>query len=104
MPRLNFLVILASLLTLSVSNVLAADLKRGKQLHDQNCMSCHREIMTGAANGIYTREQRRIENWPDLLKQVGRCNENLDLPWPDDEVHDVARYLNTKFYHFEDTH
>jgi mono/diheme cytochrome c family protein len=79
----------------------AADLNRGKQLHDQNCMTCHAGIMGGDANSIYTRDNRRIESYDALVRQVGRCKDNLGVAWPESEVRDVAAYLNHEFYHFK---
>ena len=78
-----------------------ADVKRGQSLHDNNCMSCHSGIMGGNADDIYLRDNRRIESLPGLVKQVNRCNDNLDVPWHDDEVMDVVDYLNHQYYHFK---
>lgn len=96
----KIIVVLISLLSF-VATAQALDLKRGKELHDQNCMSCHAGIMGGDANTIYTRENRRIESYDALVRQVGRCKDNLGVSWPEEEVKDVAGYLNQQFYHFK---
>ena len=93
------LLILLSLL----STTVLADAKRGKSLHDGNCMTCHIGIMGGVGNDIYLRDNRRVESYPRLVAQVNRCNDNLDVPWHDDEVMDVVEYLNQKFYRFKET-
>ncbi|MBD3610656.1 MAG: cytochrome c [Gammaproteobacteria bacterium] len=96
---------LALLITLSLlfaaTTTHAADIKRGKKLHDQNCLNCHSELMDGLPNKIYIRNDRRIESYAALLRQVGRCKDNLGIAWPEDQVLDVVEYLNTKFYQFE---
>jgi len=79
----------------------AMDLKHGKELHDQNCMTCHAGIMGGDANSIYTRENRRIDSYDALVRQVGRCQDNLGVSWPEEEIKDVAGYLNHQFYKFK---
>ena len=93
-------IVFITLLSVAAS-AQAVDLNRGKQLHDQNCMTCHAGIMGGNANSIYTRENRRIENYDALVRQVGRCKDNLGVAWPEEEVKDVAAYLNQQFYHFK---
>lgn len=90
-----------SLLLGLATTAQAVDLERGKTLHDQNCMTCHAGIMGGDANSIYTRENRRIESYDALVRQVGRCKDNLGVAWPEEEVEDVAAYLNHQFYHFD---
>jgi mono/diheme cytochrome c family protein len=99
-PMKTLTLTLLGLLTLATT-AQAADLNRGKQLHDQNCMTCHAGIMGGNANSIYTRENRRIESYDALVRQVGRCKDNLGVAWPEEEVKDVAAYLNHEFYHFK---
>ena len=96
---MNKILILCALLL--SSGLAQADVKRGKSLHNSNCISCHSGIMGGMPNDIYVRENRRIDNYPGLVKQVNRCNDNLDVPWHNDEVMDVVEYLNKQYYHFK---
>ncbi len=78
-----------------------ADIKNGKELHDSNCTSCHINLQGGDGTGIYTRENRRIESYPALIKQVKRCRDSMGMPWPKEHIDDVVEYLNTSFYKFE---
>ncbi|MBD3670882.1 MAG: cytochrome c [Gammaproteobacteria bacterium] len=94
-----FVILMLNLLEIGVSQ--AADFERGKQLHNQNCMSCHQDIMSGNGDAIYIRPNRRIDNYDALVKQVGRCKDNLGVPWPEEEVMDVVEYLNTRYYQFK---
>lgn len=72
----------------------------GEALHEQHCMSCHRSIMNGDPNSIYTRENRMIESHQALEAQVRRCEHSLGLRWFDDQVDAVTAYLNRSFYGF----
>lgn len=89
------------LLIFITQSVLAADISRGKDLHDSNCTSCHKEMMGGDGTEIYTRDVKRIETYPALIRQVKRCRDSLGVPWPDEHVMDVVYYLNKNFYHYK---
>lgn len=71
----------------------AADLAKGGELHESNCLSCH-------GTEVYTREDRMIGSMDSLVTQVNRCNVNLGTGWFDDEVEAVAEYLNENYYRF----
>ncbi len=77
-----------------------ADSNSGRELHNENCIACHQSLMSGDANRMYTREDRRIKDYPSLVAQVRRCELNLGLQWFDDDVEDVASFLNEEFYKF----
>jgi mono/diheme cytochrome c family protein len=66
----------------------------GQELHDGKCLSCHKP-------GFYTRESRRIKSYDSLKTQVQTCATNLSIPWFEDEVEEVANYVNTEYYKFE---
>jgi len=83
-----------------VSAVAQVDITNGKELHDANCLSCHIDMQGGDGSGIYTRENKRIETYPALIKQVKRCRDSLGVPWPDEHVNDVVEYLNSNFYKY----
>ncbi len=82
----------AGILSLS-SNTPAADVSHGKTLQQKNCMTCHDD-------GIYARDNRKVSTLEGLHKQVKRCELSLGLQWFDDDVNDVAGYLNESFYKF----
>lgn len=92
----------AILLLTGMSTLHAADLERGKELHDGSCINCHASMQGGDGTGIYTRPDRRIESLAALQKQVQRCRDSLGMPWPSDQVADVVYYLNKTFYKFEE--
>ena len=100
MRLLNYLTLGGCLMFTAV--VAQADINHGKELHDSNCTTCHISIQGGDGTGIYTRENRRIESHPALIKQVNRCRDSLGMLWPENHINDVVQYLNTNFYKFKE--
>lgn len=95
-----FITLAVSAIAFAAAPTFAADLERGKELHQENCMSCHDSIMGGNGNQIYTRPNRQIQSLSELRHQVKRCKTSLEEPWPDDQIEDVVVYLNKNFYKF----
>lgn len=69
------------------------DVHPGKALHDSNCISCHDAT-------AYTREDRKIADFPQLLAQVKRCDANLGSRLFDEEIKQVVGYLNQAYYKY----
>ncbi len=86
-------VVLAIGAVLAGGHAYAFDPANGGELVQQNCVECH-------GTEVYTREERRVTSRPGLTKQVRRCELALGLNWFDDEVEDVAEYLNRNYYKF----
>lgn len=62
----------------------------GKQLHDEaNCLRCHAE---------QPYNPKKTDTFEKLVNAVNFCNINLNTGWFDDEVLDVAAYLNQEYY------
>lgn len=101
MKPINLILSTAALAIFISSHAIAADIQRGKQLHDENCLKCHTSIMGGDPNSIYTREDHRMTSLAALDKQVRRCKTSLGVSWPDDQIDDVVAYLNQTFYKFD---
>jgi mono/diheme cytochrome c family protein len=85
----------------AIANTQAADLKRGQQLLEENCIKCHVSMVGGDGSAIYTREDRRIDSLEALDAQVHRCKTSLGVSWPEDQIADVVAYLNHKYYKFK---
>ena len=68
----------------------AAD-ARGELLYATHCVACH-------SVQIHWRAQKRVADWASLRAEVRRWATNVGLGWSDDEVTDVARYLNATVY------
>jgi mono/diheme cytochrome c family protein len=69
----------------------AAD-SRGAMLYDTHCIACHTTQM-------HWREQRLATDWNSLRRQVNRWQGNAGLNWSDDDIDEVAKYLNETIYH-----
>ena len=78
----------------ATSSLQAANPDNGKALVESNCTKCHDER-------VYTRQDRRVTTLEGLHKQVTNCERSLGLKWFDDDIADVAAYLNQTYYHFK---
>jgi mono/diheme cytochrome c family protein len=62
-------------------------------LYDENCIKCH-------GPEVYTRADRKVTSLDGLERQVQRCELALGLRWFDEDIADMTRFLNEKYYHF----
>jgi mono/diheme cytochrome c family protein len=72
----------------------AADLARGKALHDSVCLRCHQP-------DTYTRAKRIVHSKAELAEQVNRCQTGAGVDWNAAQIVDVAAYLNATYYKFK---
>ena len=70
-----------------------ADETTGRMLYNAHCSACHRVEM-------HWRDRKIARDWPSLLREVRRWQQNSGLAWSDEEILAVARYLNTAWYRF----
>ncbi len=99
--RTLLLLPLLTSLSLFAGSSYATDIDNGKTLHNENCRSCHKSIMSGEPDSIYVRENRRIDSYEGLQNQVNRCESNIGIAWPQAQINDVVDYLNQQFYKFK---
>ncbi|MGA0611111.1 cytochrome C [Caldimonas sp. KR1-144] len=85
---------IAMLASLWAAALPAAAQSRGELLYTTHCSACHSEQM-------HWRDARAARDWPTLEAQVRRWQGSIGLAWQDDDVREVARYLNERFYRFE---
>ncbi|HEU0219695.1 MAG TPA: cytochrome c [Gallionella sp.] len=69
---------------------------RGELLYAAHCIACH-------ASEVHWRKQKLAADWRSLKVQVRRWQANIGLTWSEEEITDVARYLNAAYYDFPDT-
>jgi mono/diheme cytochrome c family protein len=69
----------------------AADLARGRALYQTYCIACHDEK-------VHWRDRSLVHSWADLRDQVTRFERIAGQEWSDEEIDDVAAYLNGQFY------
>jgi mono/diheme cytochrome c family protein len=71
----------------------ASDAGRGKILYEARCGGCH-------AESVHGRAKREATDFQAVRAWVRRWGENLGLKWTDDEISDVAAYLNGRYYRY----
>ncbi len=67
------------------------EVPRGELLYATHCIGCH-------STQVHWREKKLATDWGKLLAQVQRWQANANLGWSEDEIFEVARYLNALFY------
>ncbi len=68
---------------------------RGELLYDNHCGACHGQQM-------HWREKRAVTDWDSLRAMVRRWQGVAQLNWSDEEIDDVARHLNQRYYRFDE--
>jgi mono/diheme cytochrome c family protein len=71
----------------------AGEATRGELLYSTHCISCH-------SSQLHWRDNKVATNWVSLRSQVERWQKTSGLAWPDEDVTEVARYLNALYYRF----
>lgn len=66
---------------------------RGGLLYSTHCNACH-------TSTIHWREQKLATDWESLKFQVNRWQKYTKLGWGDEDINDVALYLNMHYYNF----
>ncbi|HYR05577.1 MAG TPA: cytochrome c [Gallionella sp.] len=66
---------------------------RGELLYSTHCNACH-------VAEIHWREQKLATDWHSLKAQVRRWQTSIGLGWSEEEIMDVAHYLNATYYGF----
>lgn len=74
----------------ALSQPVKAD-KIGQLLYESNCLSCH------LAKAGW-REKRLVNDWASMKAELTRWQVNLGLRWSDEQVEQVAWYLNRRYY------
>ena len=73
--------------------VATAQPGRGELLYSTYCSACHTEQ-------VHWREKKVVTDWPSLVAEVRRWQENTKLEWSEDDVEAVAQHLNDLYYHY----
>lgn len=72
---------------------LKSEASRGELLYATHCSACH-------TSDIHWRKQKLATNWNSLVTQIRRWQASIGLVWSNEEIADVARYLNALYYGF----
>jgi len=81
--------VFATLATVAV----AADVDRGRALYEANCGECH-------STAAHNRTSHVAADFDSIRAWIRRWNQNLALQWTEEDVADVAIYLNTTYYRY----
>lgn len=92
--RAVFSFLLAVLTGLAVASAQTKnDSTRGELLYSTHCVACH-------SIQIHWRAKKLATDWVSLKAEVRRWQGLAGLGWSDDEMEDVAWYLNAVYYQF----
>ena len=69
------------------------DTTRGELLYSTHCISCH-------STQVHWREKKLVTNWASLQSEVRRWQGVSKLRWGNEDIEEVARYLNVTYYHY----
>ena len=75
------------------SAATAADTSRGKALYESRCDKCH-------DLSVHSRNPRSARTFDHIRAFVARWDRELGAAWTDEDINEVARYLNEKYYNF----
>lgn len=93
MKRLLIASLACGLLTATAQAAPADDVAAGERLHAANCTGCH-------DSGVYTRKDRRVASLEALNLQFEACAHMAKKSFTPDEVRNLSRFLNDRYYHF----
>lgn len=69
----------------------AAEAERGRLLYETHCLGCHE-------SAVHVREQRRVKSAPALRAEVAARAQAAGLRWTAEDIDDVVRYLDRRYY------
>lgn len=67
---------------------------RGQQLYENHCLVCHESM-------VHIRSKQSARSLADLQQRVDHWARYMKLPWSGEEVRDVTRFLDSRYYQFE---
>ena len=69
------------------------DASRGELLYTTHCIACH-------TTQVHWREKKLATDWRSLQSEVRRWQGASGLGWSNQDIAEVARYLNALHYHY----
>lgn len=84
-------ILLIAAFGLASESALAADLERGRALHETHCGMCHDSV-------AYRRDKTIATTYEEVRTQVVRWETNTSLRWSDDDIDNVTGYLVKTYY------
>ena len=77
----------------SVAAQPTRDATRGELLYSTHCIACN-------TTKVHWRDRKLATDWTSLQAQVRRWQEVSGLGWNNQDIAQVARYLNALHYHY----
>jgi mono/diheme cytochrome c family protein len=93
--------ILVLAFALAATSASAADVAKGKSLHDEKCVGCHVKRFGGDGSEIYTRANRIIKSREALGQRVATCNAMVNAGLLPEDEENIAAYLAQRYYKFK---
>lgn len=84
--------LLISVLGLS-AETQAHNFARGQELYNQQCQSCHEDLLHA--------RNRKPKTLKGLRSRIQDWSSHTGNSWSAEEIDDVLYYLNRSFYHFD---
>ena len=69
------------------------DATRGELLYSTHCIACH-------SAQVHWREKKLVTGWASLQSEVRRWQGASGLGWSNEDIAEVARYLNALHYRY----
>jgi mono/diheme cytochrome c family protein len=67
---------------------------RGQLLYENQCIACHESV-------VHIRSNRGVKSLPELQAAVARWATYAKPSWDSEEIEEVTRYLDSRYYKFE---
>jgi mono/diheme cytochrome c family protein len=108
-PYLKRVALLAILVCLAIASapVMANPFPKGsatvgKQLHDPRCAACHNSMFPDKdGTQLYSDLFRKMDTPSKLKGMIEFCNNRTNSGWFEEDIQNVARYLNDTYYQFK---
>lgn len=78
---------------LGIGSGHAEDLARGRAIYETRCIGCH-------GTSVHVREARQATDFAGVRAAVARFAREVGGTWAQDEIDDVAAYLNQLYYRY----
>jgi mono/diheme cytochrome c family protein len=69
------------------------DATRGEFLYSTHCIACH-------TAQVHWRDKKLVTDWTSLQSEVRRWQGISTLGWSNEDIAQVARYLNARYYRY----
>jgi hypothetical protein len=83
----------AAAMSSTLAHAQSPEAYRGQLLYESTCTQCH-------AESVHGRKQRIAQSFDDIRWYITRWSKAAGKAWSADDIHDVAVFLNERYYKF----